>query len=261
MHNWENFEIACVNYLRENFGDVAEFEECGGSDSTTPDILVKCAKGPRFYIEVKKSPAQSGQFVLLPNNERKVFEYSTQNNSKVNTFSQLTISHMNNDFDAYREAGTKGKAIPITAGDDVFSKWIKEYYGNKGVKFFITNNFNIIPIGNIERYFDIKATYRVKKSGSSAVGERNIIEIISFIKSNYSNVRISRDRGKIFATMSADLHNAKFILCGKEYMFSKRGEEYEIRKLSNTRNANVIFSIDYNNTVGISCSEFKQILC
>lgn len=100
MHNWENFEIACVTYLRENFGDVADFEECGGSDSTTPDILVKCAKGPRFYIEVKKSPAQSGQFVLLPNNERKVFEYSTQNNSKVNTFSQLIISHMNNDFDA-----------------------------------------------------------------------------------------------------------------------------------------------------------------
>ncbi len=43
MFNWENFEIACANYLRENFGEVAEFEEYGGSDSTTPDILVKCA--------------------------------------------------------------------------------------------------------------------------------------------------------------------------------------------------------------------------
>lgn len=45
MHNWENFEIACVNYLRESFGDVADFEECGGSNSTTPDILVKSANG------------------------------------------------------------------------------------------------------------------------------------------------------------------------------------------------------------------------
>lgn len=260
MHNWENFEIACVNYLRENFGDVAEFEECGGSDSTTPDILVKCAKGPRFYIEVKKSPAQCGQFVLFPNSERKVFEYSPQNNSKLNKFSQLIISHMNNDFDAYREAGTKGKAIPITAGDDVFSKWIKEYYGNKGVKFFITNNFNIIPIGKIERYFNVKATYRVKKSGSSAVGERSIIEIISFIKRNYSNVSVCQERGKLFVTSSANLHNTKFLLGGKEYMFSKRGEKYEIRKLSNTRNANVIFSIDYNKTLGISRSEFKQYL-
>ena len=137
MHNWENFEIACVNYLRENFGDVADFEECGGSNSTTPDILAKSANGSRFYIEVKKSPAQCGQFVLFPNSERKVFEYSPQNNSKLNKFSQLIINHMNNDFDAYREAGTKGEAILITAGDDVFSEWIKEYYSDKKVKFFI----------------------------------------------------------------------------------------------------------------------------
>lgn len=101
MHNWENFEIACVNYLRESFGDVADFEECGGSNSTTPDILVKSANGSRFYIEAKKSPTQCGQFVLFPNSERKVFEYSPQNNSKLNKFSQLIINHVNNDFDAY----------------------------------------------------------------------------------------------------------------------------------------------------------------
>ena len=259
MFNWKNFGFACANYLRENFGDVAEFEEYGGSDSTIPDILVKCANGSRFYIEIKKSPAQCGQFVLLPNSERKVFEYSIKNNSKLNKFAQLIINHMNNDFDAYREAGTKGKTIQITADDDVFSEWIKEVYANKEVKFFITNNFNIIPIGKIERYFDIKATYRVKKSGSSTVGERSIIEIISFIKSNYSNVTVCQERGKIFV-ISASLHGTKFILGGKEYMFSKREAEYEIRKLSNTKNANVIFSINYNNTAGISHSEFKQVL-
>lgn len=36
---------------------------------------------------------------------------------------------------------------------------------------------------------------------------------------------------------------------GYEYMFSQRGSEYEIRKLSNTFNANVIFSIDLKPTI------------
>ena len=56
------------------------------------------------------------------------------------------------------------------------------------------------------------------------------------------------------------LHNLRFSLGDNEYMFSKREDLYEIRKLSNTYNANVIFSINYTNLKGISHSEFESYL-
>lgn len=46
----------------------------------------------------------------------------------------------------------------------------------------------------------------------------------------------------------ADLRNSRFAICGTEYMISQRNEGYEVRKLSNTFNANVIFSINLNDS-------------
>ena len=65
------------------------------------------------------------------------------------------------------------------------------------------------------------------------------------------------DGDKLFIESNTSLHNTRFILQQYEYMFSQRGDEYEIRKLSNTYNANVIFSIKQKNrTAGLSDTEF-----
>lgn len=66
MTVWEEFEIQCTNYLNKRFGDYAEFIHQGGADSTVLDILVNTNSGHSFYIDTKHSPAQCGQFVLLP---------------------------------------------------------------------------------------------------------------------------------------------------------------------------------------------------
>ena len=66
MKDWENFEIDCTNYLNKKFGKYAKFIHQGGADSTVPDILVKAQNGSSFYIDAKKSPAQCGLIVLLP---------------------------------------------------------------------------------------------------------------------------------------------------------------------------------------------------
>ena len=40
MQKWKYFEEQCTKYLQEEFGEFAEFDCEGGSDSTVSDILV-----------------------------------------------------------------------------------------------------------------------------------------------------------------------------------------------------------------------------
>jgi len=47
----------------------------------------------------------------------------------------------------------------------------------------------------------------------------------------------------LFVKADKDIHNLRFIFDGFEYMFSRRDNRYEVRRLSNTFNSNVIFSI------------------
>jgi len=242
---WEAFEIDSVNYLKQTFGNLANFEHQGGADSTVPDIKVTTNYGNTFYIEAKHSPAQCGQFVLLPDISSRKFIYSSQNINPKNKFAVEIIKHMNSQFDEFKEAGTAGKEIIMKNDSVIFSNWIIETYGNKGVKYFITNDFIILPINNFNNFFNVTSKYRVKRSGSSNVGQSNIPNVLKYIKlQNYNILNCRQDGSKLFIKSDIPLHNQRFILNDYEYMFSKRDSEFEIRKLSNTFNANVIFSIE-----------------
>lgn len=258
---WENFEKTCVDYLNNKFKQYAQFTWQGKSDSTKSDIEVITKNGKRFYIEAKHCPAQCGQFVLLPNIETKTFDYSRLNVSPINPYSLTIISVMNKDFESYKEAGTKGKSIEFINSSKIFANWIKNYYKNKDTRFIITNNFEIFSIDDIENIFDISATYRIKRSGSGSVGNSKINIVKQFIKDNYPIDSTHYEQDKLFATSKYDLHNKRFILNSTEYMFSKRENIYEIRKLSNTFNANVIFSIEFNPQINsINNKDFITLL-
>ena len=140
MAIWEDFEIQCTDYLNQRFGAYARFIHQGGADSTVPDILVQTKSGNSFYIDAKHSPAQCGQFVLLPDIESCTFEYSWQNVNRINRYAEMIMDYMNEDFDSFREAGTAGKDICMNNGSDIFANWIIQTYSDKGAKFFITNN-------------------------------------------------------------------------------------------------------------------------
>lgn len=244
MANWQKFEINCTDYLNEKYGSSAKFVHHGGSDSNVPDIMVDAKNESIFGIEAKKCPAQCGQFVLLPNVSTREFEYSTRNFSQFtkNTFDIIT--HMNKSFDEYKEAGTAGKEIIFDGCKEVFANWVIEYYNNKMVKYFITNDYTILPIQKFAKYFDITATYRIKRSGSSSVGKTALDSISNHINQNFEVVSIAKDGTKLFVTAKQSMHDTRFVYGKYEYMFSARDDKYEIRKLSNTFNANVIFSIN-----------------
>lgn len=262
MAIWEEFEVECTEYLNNRFGAYAHFIHQGGADSTVPDILVKTNSGNSFYIDVKHSPAQCGQFVLLPDLETKTFQYSQLNANRINRYAEMIRDCMNENFDEFREAGTAGKSIDMTNGSDIFANWIIQAYKDKGSEFFITNNYTILPIERFRDYFDVTAKYRIKRSGSGNVGKNRLNSVLDYISSHDYIITDSRVTGnKLFVVSPQQLHNHRFILHGIEYMFSLRGNEYELRKLSNTYNANLIFSIRHKaSTPGLSESDFIECL-
>ena len=261
MATWENFEIDSTAYLNRVFGAYATFDCQGGSDSTISDIEVVTKTGKRFYIEAKHCPAQCGQFVLLPNVSTRKFEYSRLNATRVNTYSAAIMEHMNRYFDEYKEAGTAGRDIDIANGPAIFASWIVQAYKDKGAKFIITNNNIILPVEDFAKYFYVSAKYRIKRSGSASVGKGRISTVSRYLKSNYPVTSLNADGDKLFITSNRYLHDQRFVIDGTEYMISQRDRQYEIRRLSNTFNANVIFSIDVKPGVrGLSNSEFASLL-
>lgn len=256
MTIWQDFEIKCTNYLNEKFGEYAKFIHLGESDSTVPDIKVIC-NNKDFYIEAKHSPAQCGQFVLLPNLKTLKFDYSKLNIASINKYSGKIIEYMNENFEEFKEAGTAGKNINFENSSIIFANWIVNFYKDKKVKYFITNNYTLVPLENFLDYFNVNAKYRVKRSGSSSVGKSNLEIIKSYINTNYNITKIEVEMDKVFVVSPTQLHNKRFIINGIEYMFSIRDNRYEIRRLSNTFNANVIFSIELKpNKQGLSFNDF-----
>lgn len=265
MPTWSDFEVQCTDYLEDRFGGYARFIHQGGSDSTVPDILVRPVNGGEpFYIEVKHSPAQCGQFVLTPDITAREFVYSGNNANPLNEWSGMIMKYMNKDFDAFRDAGTRGKTIDMPDGPKIFSNWIIQAYEHKGARFFITNGFTMVPLHEFGECFDVSATYRIKRSGSSAVGWHRMEIVERYIHDHGYDDGGSRndDRGKLYVYPSKRVHHGqRFVVDNDEYMFSSRDGRYEVRRLSNTYNANVIFSIVMKPFVsGLTDSEFIACL-
>lgn len=259
MKDWEKFEIDATKHLNDTFGDLAEFSHQGGADSTNPDILVKTRSGNEFYIEAKLSNAQCGQFVLQPDIPTSTFIYTAKNEQ--NEYANKITEYMNRDFESFKEAGTAGKEIIME--QSIFANWIKTIYSGKNVKWFISENFILIPIEELHNYFNIKAVYRVKRSGSSDVGKRNLSSVVTYIKTlevSNSIIDYTFENAKLFVTSNNNIHNKRFVYNGYEYMFSERANRYEVRKLSNTFNANVIFSVSLKNKADKYQEEFVSFL-
>ncbi len=266
MTDWERFEIECTRYLNSTFGSYAKFYHQGGANSTVADIRATTSSGKTFFIDAKLSQAQCGQFVLLPDISTGSFLYSKQNATSLNDAARAIITHMNGDFDAFREAGTAGREIVFAKCEDVFADWIISSYKSKGVEYFITEKYRILAINSFSEHFNISAKYRIKRSGSSDLGMGRIGEFTKFLCNNNAhsyNITAVRSQGsKLFVSSGSSIDNERFVIGSQEFMFSARGKEYELRKLSNTYNANVIFSISLKyGKPGLSNEEFILQLC
>lgn len=194
MNPGESFEIKCYEYLKTHYATSdTHFAHQGGMDSTTSDIAVLKHNRVDFYMEAKDADAQSGQFVLLPDEDSRTFLFSPRNRSHSNEMTNIMIAYMNQDFDRYNRAGTAGEILDIDSG--VFADWIVDHYRNKKVKYFISygNDYVIFPIRQFTSYFDIIAKYRIKKSGSGDPAKRDFMTIKNRIVQLYPSASFSED--------------------------------------------------------------------
>ena len=234
MKNWELFELECFKYLKKKYPN-KKVEYYGKHNSTVPDIKVD-----DIFIECKHCPAQCTQFVLFPVDNK--FMYSLKNKNPKNRFSQNIINYMNANFDSFSE-NVKKQAIEYPGCEEDFFGCIKEFYKRKNVKYFITNNFLIIPLEKINDYFNVSAVYRAKKSGSRKPSKALIDELMVYINSTYKPESVSYNGKSLLINTPNNLDKVKFNFNGFDFMFSKVGNVYAVRQLSNVNNKNVIFSI------------------
>lgn len=245
MRPGEQFELRCYEYLKKFYKTKeTDFYHEGGMDSTKSDIAAIKNGRIDFYIEAKDALAQSGQFVLLPDEKREVFVFSPRNHSQPNEMTDIIIDYMNRDFQRFNNAGTAGQSLDIDTG--VFADWIVEHYKDKNVKYVIScdKDYVIFPIRKFEQYFNIIASYRIKKSGSGEPAKRDILAVKQMIKEYYTTSKFSQEGKKLFVDISESVQKDRFILGEYTYYLSEQNfGNYEVRRLSNTYNMNVIFSI------------------
>lgn len=262
MQSWQVFEDKCTEYLKSKFSAYASFASQGGSDSTVSDILVETKTGRVFYIEAKEERAQCGQFVLFPNKETRKFQYSKFNKTTLNEYSEDIIKYLNKHFDKFADVGTAGVDIDIPNAQEIFSNWIKTAYSEKRTRFFISKNFAIVTLADFDKAFSVTAKYRVKKSGSSPVPAKYVDKVSDYIKAHFASMRLAVLEKKLVAETKLSVDGVEIEIDGNNFMFSyKGGSRYEIRKLSNTYNANVIFSVKYvNDSYKLSDEKFIEEL-
>lgn len=244
MASWQENEEQCFNYLVKKYPN-KHFTKEGESDSTKPDIGVLSESHGKFYVEVKSMQSQCGQFVLFPNSKTRKFEFSKGNDSKENAFTDKIIAAMNADFDSFKPS-TAGTDIDID--QSIMFNWIKNEYKEKGARFFITqdaSSFIIFPIEKLDSYFNVSGKYRIKKSGSRPAAKSNFDFIAAILKKKGITIKAFNFVGdKLILKSVSCLNDERFTIGNYDFMLSEKSAgTYEVRKLSNTNNANVIFSI------------------
>ncbi len=243
MNDSERFEIDSTNYLNNTFSTSrTNFQHMGGHDSTVPDIAVNIDGKLAFFVEAKMSLAQCGQFVLKPNPISQTFDFSAK--SDQNIYCDQIIDHMNQNYNLFINAGTRG--VSINLDSSIFSGWVKSYYQKKLVKYIITysDQYILLPLDKFDEYFDITATYRCKRSGSSHPSKSNMYEIQKMLSDNNITYNITHSSKYTYVHTATNLTDKYMSGTDYEYLFRfEAPDKYLVKRLSNTFNSNVIFSI------------------
>lgn len=274
---WKKFEKGCFEYLCKEYGKNIVINAYGESDSTKADVEFVVTSNNTFFVEVKENKSQCCQFVVFPNETSKKFDVSAGVKSPDTNNKRAIIEYMNDNYETFCKVNTTG--IPINIDSDILYGWVNDFYKPKNVQFFMTkgNGYIIAPIENFSELFNISAVYRIKKSGSNNPSQRN----------NLNEIEEGFKREKLFGQLefikvgkkykcffhSKLNNNEKRIVCN-EYTYllvenehsakisKKEKYVYEVRRLSNTANPNVIceLSLKYKNQKPNDLAAFKKAI-
>lgn len=247
LQDWELFEKDCADYLNRMYSTRMGclFVPSGGHNSHEPDIHVKKGAVELFSMETKMAMAQCGQFVLFPNDATMSFAYSTRNEFPINQYSKRIIEEMEKNYYEYNTPSTK----PLAFDKKLFYDWVKNHYKvERGSKYLITkgDDYIVFNIDDFEKYYDISAVFRIKKSGSSNPNNSDLEEIQTLLDMGSTANKNLHFDGHYVEVELPDFDEDRLVRTGGKFDFLLKrteGKTFRITKLSNTYNANVIFSI------------------
>lgn len=246
----EEFENLCADYLQKTYQDTGcTFTPIGGSDSSSPDIIVKKNNKVLFSIETKEPQAQCGQFVVFPDYDNKSFFYSEANRPpEPSAASTAIIDKMTEDFEHCKTPSARELGFDTK----LYYDRIVDYYKNyKNSLFFITRektesgDFILFPTDRISSYFSVTACYRKKKSGSHNPNKREIADLNNLLPSTFvDHYQVEKDGKYTNVLMDLDIQEPFIRESSYRAMFRPidRGK-YRMTVLGTTENPNVIFTI------------------
>ena len=257
--DWRKQEITCFNYLNDKFSDYADFELRGGADSDVSDIYVSTENNSGFYIDSKKENSQCSQFVVVFDENENKYKYSDRDRLEADENSLKIVEYMNENKEQFKTAGTRGMKIEFEDSNKVFRDYLTDSLHKKNIRFIISKDNILIPVENIDDYFDIKCCYRKKKSGSRNIPKKNYKTVCDYLIENKIDYKTidnkiyvkGLDKGYKF-NINNDVY---YVSTPESNGFAK------VRILSKTANSNVIFTLKLKkNRSGITDEEFIEYL-
>jgi hypothetical protein len=249
MEKWELFEISSKNYLQKvvKINEVS-FTNTGGSDSTSNDIVVSHKGNELFSVEAKLSPSQCGQFVLVLDDNKKFVL------SERMRYTNIYTNQIINIIDTTYESEIP--LLNLDLSQSMIANWVKEHYKHKGVEFIITSSglnsfYAIIPISDVEKYFNFSGVLRRKRSGTRRVPKKDILNCIDVLKTHLNsngilNYNIRNDGSTIYLILNSTSNCiGENLYFDKYFLSSENQQKYKVRVRANTNNLNVIFSLKY----------------
>ncbi|SEQ47127.1 hypothetical protein SAMN05216232_2532 [Virgibacillus subterraneus] len=260
MKDWEKFEVESTEYLNEQFKHIpVSFVQEGGYNSYSSDIGVKNKGGKTlFSVEAKYSPCQSGQFVVKE--EQSTYKLTQDSMSENSKYTREIIDQLNDNFASYSPKGQN--AIDIESKNENLANWIKEHYKDKESYFVISStklqDFKaIVPIDDIDKYFDVSACIRRKRSGTSHISQKRKEESVRQLKEHYEHFNLNvinvteEKKGTERRTLIEFDEKVTFdrsdLYFGDDFFLSPKPntDVYYVKTRAKTNNLNVIFSLQY----------------
>jgi len=249
--NWELFEENSTEFLNSTVQiKNLSFIRSGGTNSNISDISVNFKSKNIFNIECKFKTSQAAQFVVFNDVKKSSFFDSAKNKGKKDRRTPI-IDHMNNNYKYYSSKGS----VELICNKDLMFNAVKEHYRDKKVLFFISSNhfeefskknfIKVIGLNEMKDNFDISGVYRVKRSGTSDVPQKDISYVKNIISEELGKCRFEINKNKLYLQTNESLKN--FYLDKEKYLLSPVGKNtYRVKKRSNTQNSNIIFTLTFN---------------
>lgn len=244
MSQRDKFEIDCEKFLLDQFGPRTRFAQQKAGVASLPDVEAVAKKHLQFYIRPKYPLAQCGQFSLSLNFNTAQFEYAENNFVELNEFSRKIIDGLNMSCSEFKETKRIGEAVSFENCRDAINGWILKSFKDNGVSYLVTNDYRILPIENLFDYFKISARYVIKREDSTSVGSENVNEVSQYLISEFPGDEVKIEGDKVFIFTERTLFRARLVIGRFGYMFTKRGNAFEVRRLSDRFFANVLFFME-----------------